>query len=220
MKEKEAITRGIDIEALKAEQKKLAKNISLKDAFDFASATRFAAIHTETLEKTKEIIACAVLLDEKLELIEEKYILRSIRFPYIPGYRAYRELPVMITVYNKLEEQPDVIFVEAHGIAHPRGLGLASHFSISVNKPTIGIAKKILIGKAKNDNIILNKKVVAKSLVTRRGSKPIYISCGNLISLKTAVEVTKHCLKKPYKLPMPIVEARKAAAKIREELQK
>lgn len=149
MKEKEAVIKGIDIDALKAEQRKLAKTISLKDSFDFKLASRFAAIHTETL--AKEILASITLLNEDLELIEEKYILRPIKFPYIPGYRAYRELPAMLAVCNKLEEQPDVLFVEAHGIAHPQGFGLASHLGVSLNKPVIGVAKKILIGKAKNN---------------------------------------------------------------------
>jgi len=220
MKEKEAIKKGIDVEALKAEQKKLAKAVSLKDAFDFNNATKFGAIHTEILQKTKEILASCVVLDENLELIEEKYIIRPIKFPYIPGYRAYRELPVMMIIYSKLEEQPDVIFIEAHGIAHPRGLGLASHFGVSINRPTIGIAKKVLIGEQQGNEIVLNNKVVAKSTITKEGAKPIYVSPGHMISLDTALEVTKRCIKEPHKMPEPIVIARKAAEKVKNELGK
>ena len=220
MKEEEAIKKGIDIEALKAEQKKLAKSISLKDAFNFDNVTRFGAIHTEILQETKEILASAVVLDENLELLEEKYIIRPIKFPYIPGYRAYRELPIMTIAYSKLEEQPDLVFIEAHGIAHPRGLGLASHFGLSIQKPTIGIAKKILIGKEKNNEIILNGQVVAKETITKQGAKPIYVSPGHMISLKTAVEITKKCVKEPHKMPEPIVLARKVAEKVKNELGK
>ncbi len=220
MKEKEAIEKGIDIEALRAEQKKLAKNILLKDAFNFDNITRYGAIHLEILQETKEILASAVVLDENLEDIEEKYVIRPIKFPYIPGYRAYRELPIMTIVYSKLEEQPDVIFIEAHGIAHPRGLGLTSHFGLSIQKPTIGVAKKILIGEEKKDEIILNKKVVAKSIRTKQGAKPIYISPGHMISLKTAIEVTKRCVKEPHKMPEPITQARKVAEKVKNELGK
>ncbi|UZE94059.1 MAG: endonuclease V [Candidatus Pacearchaeota archaeon] len=220
MKEKEAIEKGIDIEALKTEQTKLAKNISTKDVFNFENATRFGAIHTEILQKTKEIMACAAVCDENLELIEEKYIIKPIKFPYIPGYRAYRELIPMSIVYSKLEEQPDVIFIEAHGIAHPRGLGLTSHFGVSINKPTIGVAKKVLIGEEKNGEIILNKKIVAKAIVTKQGANPVYISPGHMISLKTAIEVTKRCIKEPHKMPEPIVLARKVAENVKKELGK
>ena len=218
MLEKEAVEKGIAIEALKAEQKKIAKLVSLKDAFDFKLASRFAAIRTEALGK--EILASIVVLDEKLEIIEEKYVLKPIRFPYIPGYRAYRELPAMLAVCNKLDGPPDVIFIESHGIAHPRGLGLASHLGVSLNQPVIGVANKILIGTQKNNEIILNNKKVASSLITKKGSRPIYISPGNMISLKTALEVTKRCLKEHHKLPEPIVQARKSVSKIKKELQK
>lgn len=220
MKEEDAIKKGIDIEALRNEQKKLAKTISVKDAFNFNNATRFAAIHTEILQETREILASAVVCDENLKPIEERYIIKPIKFPYIPGYRAYRELPAMTIVYNKLIEQPDVVFVEAHGIAHPRGLGLTSHLGISINKPTIGVAKKILIGEEKGNEIILNKKVVAKAIKTKQGAKPVYISPGHMISLKTAVEITKKCVKEPHKLPEPIVLARKVAEKVKKELGK
>jgi deoxyribonuclease V len=218
MKENEAIEKGIELEKLKEEQKKLSKFVILKDAFDFKLATRFAGIHIELIGK--ELLASIVVLNEEFEIIEEKYVTRPVRFPYIPGYRAYRELPVMLAAYDKLEEEPDVIFIEAQGIAHPRGLGLASHFGISINKPVIGITKGILEGEQKNDEIFLNGKVVASSLVTKKGSRQIYVSPGHMISLKTAIEVTKRCIKEPHKLPEPIVEARKSAANVREELQK
>jgi deoxyribonuclease V len=218
MLEKEAIEKGIDIESLKEEQKKLAKSVVLKDEADFTQATRFAAIHTETIEK--EIIAAVALLNEDLEVIEEKYVSQHIRFPYIPGFRAYRELPAMIAAYDKLEEQPDVIFIEAQGISHPRGLGLASHFGVSVSKPVIGITNTILEGEVKDNQIILNKKAVAEIVVTKKGARPVYVSPGHMISLKTAVEMTKRCLKEPHKLPEPIVAARKTASNVRQELQK
>ncbi len=220
MLEKEAIEKGIDVKALKAEQKKLSKSILLKDAFDFKLANRFTGITTVILEKSHEILASAVLLDENLEIIEEKYTIKPIKFPYIPGYRAYRELPAMIKAYKKLEEQPDVIFVEGHGIAHPRGLGLASHFGLAIAKPTIGIAKTALVGEKKNNKIVLNNKTIAQCLVTKKGSKLIFVSTGHMISLKTAVEITKKCVKEPHKLPEPLIQARKYTAKTKKELQK
>lgn len=218
MKENEAIEKGIDLEALKEEQRKLAKFVILKDEFDFKLATRFAGMHVELIGK--ELLASIVVVDDKFEIIEEKYVTRPVRFPYIPGYRAYRELPAMLAAYDKLEEEPDVIFIEAVGIAHPRSLGLASHFGISVNKPVIGITKSTIEGEQKGDEILMNGKAVAASVVTKKGSRPIYVSPGNMISLKTAIEMTKRCIKEPHKLPEPIVQARKSAAKVREELQK
>lgn len=219
MKEKEAIEKGIDIEKLKEEQRKLAKLVSLKDAFDFNNATRFAGVDLETL-KTKEILATIAVLDENMELIEEKYAIKPARFPYIPGFRAYRELPCILAAYDKLEEQPDVLFIEAHGISHPRGLGLASHLGVSINKPVIGITNQILIGEEKGNQVLLNGKVIAEKVVTKQGSKPFYVSIGNLVSLNTAVELVKKCVRETHKLPEPLVQARKIANKIRKEIER
>lgn len=216
MLENEAIEKGIDLGKLKEEQKKLAKLVVLKDSSDFKLATRFAAIRTETIGK--EILAAIALLNENLETLEEHYVMMPARFPYIPCFRAYRELPVMIAVYEKLEEQADVIFIEAQGIAHPRNLGMASHFGVTTNKPTIGITQSVLEGETKNDVVMLNGKQVAQALVTKKGARPIYVSPGHMISLASAVELTKRCLREPHKLPEPIVSARKVASKVKQEL--
>jgi len=217
MKEEEAVEKGIDIEALKEEQKKLAKLVTTKDAFDFNNATRFAGIEIETLP-TKEILVAIAVLDENMELVEEKYAIKPAHFPYIPGFRAYRELPCILAAYDKLEESPDVIFIEAHGISHPRGLGLASHLGVSLSKPVIGITNQILVGEEKGNQVILNGKLIAEKVLTKVGSKPIYVSIGHMISLKTAVELVKKCIREPHKLPEPLVRARKVAQRVKKEM--
>ncbi len=219
MLEKEAIEKGIDIESFKAEQEKLAKSISLEDPFNFENATRFAGIDIQADPEKKEIIAAIVILDENLEAVEEKYVQDRIHFPYIPGFRAYRELPVMIQAFNKLQEIPDVIFVLGHGIAHSRGLGIASHLGLIIDKPTIGIAKNILHGEEKENDIIIKNKVVAKKLKTHKASNPIFISPGNNISLDTAIKVTQRCVREPHKLPEPLVKAKRYLDKIRKEFK-
>jgi len=216
MKEKEALEKGIELGKLQEEQKKLAKLVVLKDENDFSQATRFAGMHIEMLGK--EILVSIVVLDEALEVIEEKYVTRPPRFPYIPGYQAYRELPAMLAAFDKLEEVPDVIFIESTGIAHARGLGLASHFGLTVGKPTIGITKDIFEGEKKDKDVIMNKKVVASLLETKKGSNPIYVSPGHMLTLKTALELTKRCIKEPHKMPEPIVQARKSASTVQHEM--
>lgn len=216
MKEKEALEKGIELGKLQEEQKKLAKLIILKDENDFSQATRFAGMHAEMLGK--EILVSIVVLDETLSVIEEKYVTRLPRFPYIPGYQAYRELPVMLAAFDKLEEVPDVIFIESTGIAHARGLGLASHFGLTIGKPTIGITKDISDGEKKEGDVIINKKVVASLLETKKGSNPIYVSPGHMLTLKTALELTKRCIKEPHKMPEPIVQARKSASTVQHEM--
>ncbi|MCS7134360.1 MAG: endonuclease V [Candidatus Pacearchaeota archaeon] len=216
MLEEEAKERGINIEALRQEQKKLSKQVSCRDAFDFSAATRFGAIVTYPIDD--KLLASAVLLNENLDTIEKKFAIKKAKFPYIPGFRAFRELPVMLEAYEKMEEQADVFFILGHGIAHPRGLGIASHFGVMVEKPTIGIAKSIDYGNEKENKVYDPKgKIIAEKVLTKKGAKPIYVSVGHMISLETAVKITKKCTKEPHKFPEPLVEARKFAKKIRKE---
>ena len=137
MEEGEIIKKyGIYIEALKREQLKLAKSLSIKDAegVDFSSVERFGAI--ENLCVKNKIISAIVVCDKDFNIMEQQYFFDKLKFPYLYGFRAYREMPAMIEAFNKLNEKPDVILISGHGICHSR-LGLASHFSLSAGVPTI-----------------------------------------------------------------------------------
>lgn len=216
MKPNEAEKKGIELESLRKEQRKLAKAVQCKDIFDFNLAEKFLGIVSET--NNKEIIASVVLLNENLEVLESKFAIKKANFPYIPGFRAYRELNVIIEAFEKLTEAPDVIFILGHGISHPRGLGIASHLGVSLQRPVIGIVKSLVTGVQEEDEIYLGKKVVAKKIETKENSKPIYVSPGNLISLKKAIDLTKKLTIAPHKLPEPLVQARKFANNVRKEL--
>ena len=205
---------NIDLDKLKKEQEKLAKQLEIKDSRDFSEA-RIAGVFS--VFSGNKIISAVVLLDENLEVLEQAYYQDKVKFPYIPGFRAYRELPSMIACIDKLEEKPDIVLVNGHGIAHER-LGLASHLSLACGIPTIGIANKLLCGEVKDGKILLNGKVVGEEIFTKEKAKPLYVSPGNLISLKTAVEIIKRTVRFPHKLPEPLHLAMRYAKRIRKEI--
>jgi len=206
---------GINLKKLEDEQEKLAKELVIKDSIDFSAAERVGAIANAFFQN--KIISACIVVSPEMEVLEQEYFQDKMKFPYIPGFRAYRELPTMIEAFNKLEEKPDVFFISGHGIAHPR-LGIASHFSISTGIPTIGIADSLLVGEVKKEDIVLNGKKVGKVLQSKQGSRPLYVSPGNLISIETAYELTKKFIKLPHKLPEPLHLANKYSKDIRKEL--
>jgi len=206
---------NLDLKKLEKEQENLAKQLEIKDSIDFSVADRIGAIDNAFFQN--KIISACVLLNPEMEILEQEYLSDKLRFPYISGFRAYRELPSMIEAFNKLEEKPDVVFVSGHGITHAR-LGLASHFSLSTQVPTIGIANSLLIGEVKNNFIMLKGKKVGKILVEKPGAKPLYVSPGNLISVETAYELAKKFIRLPHKLPEPLHIAHKYSRDIRKEL--
>ena len=206
---------GINLKKLEDEQEKLAKELVIKDSVDFSMPERIGAIANAFFQN--KIISACVVVSPEMEILEQEYFQDKMKFPYIPGFRAYRELPTMIEAFNKLEEKPDVIFISGHGTAHPR-LGIASHFSISTGIPTIGIADSLLAGEVRKEYIVLNGKKVGKVLQSKQGSRPLYVSPGDLINIETAYELAKKFVKLPHKLPEPMHLANKYAKDIRKEL--
>ncbi len=159
--------------------------------------------------------AVAVLDYESLEIIETEAAWVSVKFPYIPTLLSFRELPVTLAAIERLKTRPDVFLVDAHGLAHPYGCGFASHFGLAIKKPTIGVAKSKLVGESMNIGgeqfLVHEGKVVAFVLTTRKDAKPVYISVGHLVSLKTAIEIAKHCTRE-HRIPAPLLAAHRFAS--------
>jgi len=148
------------------------------------------------------------------EIIERQYSIQTVDFPYIPGLLTFREGPVLLSAWEKIENEPDVILFDGQGIAHPRRMGIATHLGLFMDKPTIGCAKNKLwgdyfwVGKREGDYSFLKKdnEILGVVLRTRNGVKPIFISPGNKIDILTSLEVVIKCRSK-YRLPFPIREA-------------
>jgi len=147
--------------------------------------------------------------------LETQTLETKVLFPYIPTLFSFREAPVIFQIFKKLERRPDVLFVEGHGIAHPYGLGLASHVGVTLSIPTIGVAKKLLCGEVGTYSnsrapIIHQGKPVGFAVMPKRGRNPVYVSVGNLITLKRAVEITLRCMGS-HRLPKPLRIAHRLA---------
>jgi len=208
---------GIDLGKLEKEQKELAKSITLKDAFDFTLSERIAAVETVIIQN--KIIAAAIVFDKSNEIIEQAYFLDKLNFPYIHGFRAYRELPAMVSAIAKLKERPDLILVEAEGINHPR-LGFASHLSLACGIPAVGVSDNLFDENSiKGEDVLANGKKVGKVIIGKFGSKPLYVCPGNSISINTSYDIVKNLILPPHKMPEPMHRVHKYIKEIRQELK-
>ncbi|HEX5840443.1 MAG TPA: deoxyribonuclease V [Anaerolineales bacterium] len=140
-------------------------------------------------------------------------------FPYIPGLLAFREGPAVLAAWEMLENKPDLLMFDGQGIAHPRGIGIASLMGLWLERPTIGVAKSRLYGKhtevgaARGDRAeLLDRKgnVIGTVLRTRERTNPLYISPGHRIDVQHATEFVMACLI-GYRLPEPTRWAHKIA---------
>ena len=58
-------------------------------------------------------------------------------------------LSALLAALAALAAPPDLALVEGHGIAHPEGFGIASHFGVATDLPCIGVATAIDTGTAR-----------------------------------------------------------------------
>jgi deoxyribonuclease V len=118
------------------------------------------------------------------------------RFPYVSGYLAFREVPALVTAWQRLARPPQLLFVDGHGRSHPRRMGIATHAGLVLDVATIGLAKTILCGRVEGElgeavgdraPLVDRGEIIAWALRTRARCAPIYVSAGHRVSLDTAL---------------------------------
>ena len=163
--------------------------------------------------------AVVVLRFPELEIVEQGVATLRLSFPYVPGLLSFREVPLILAACERLSVTPDLFIADAHGIAHPRRLGLASHLGLLLDVPTIGCAKSILcgqhgdLGQEPGDYapLLESDEVIGAALRTKRGVNPVYVSIGHRVDLEAAIQWVTACLR-GYRLPEPTRLAHLAAS--------
>ncbi len=158
--------------------------------------------------------AIAVFSYPELLPVEEAAAAGACPFPYIPGLLSFREAPIILEVWAKLQRLPDLLLVDGQGVAHPRGLGLASHLGLLLDVPTIGVAKSRLVGEGEMPGpeagaaalLWWDGRPVGWILRTRKGVRPLYVSPGHRVSLEDSREIVLKCAPR-YRVPEPLRRA-------------
>ena len=204
----------LDLKELAQVQMQVAKSVVQSDCL--GKLESIAGCDISFVEGDMAYAACAVLSYGDLELLKKKIIRIKLKFPYIPTFLAFRELEGLLRVLRGIEA--DIYMVGAHGVAHPRRAGLASHLGVTLDRPTLGVAKSKLLGDSKEP---ANKRgsysllkdggvTIGAAVRTRTDGKPIYVSVGHKLTLKTAIRIVLETTR-DHLLPEPLMMAHELA---------
>ena len=228
-------------------QNELREKISLEDSFRTEELRTVAGVDLAYWQfgGDEYAVCCIVVIDFKThEVLEKKHFSGKIDVPYMAGFLAFRELPLVIKTAALLESSPDLFVFDGNGYLHPRRMGIATHASFHLGKPTVGIAKTYFRIDKKTDytepenspgsftDIIIDGEVCGRALRTHIDVKPVFVSVGNGISIDTACALAMELTEKDSHIPIPTrladlethierekaSQAQKAYAGIREKL--
>jgi deoxyribonuclease V len=177
---------------------------------------RFVAGCDISFDKGSDVVYAGVVVLELPALIEvgRSTTIAQAKFPYIPGLLSFRESPALLEAWEKLEVQPDLVVIDGQGYAHPRRFGIASHFGVLIDLPTVGCAKTVLVGKYETPDakagsyspLIDREELIGAALRTQDGVNPVFVSVGHRINLESAIEVVLRCTT-DYRIPEPTRQA-------------
>ncbi len=179
--------------------------------FDPITPRTIGAVDVSSEWHGSDLTAGVVVCDAKtLAPIDQASFHGRASFPYVPGLLSFRELPHVLQAYERLTIKPDLVLCDGQGIAHPRRLGIASHLGLWLDTPTIGCAKSRLIGVYQEPGpnrgdwtpLVDRGATIGAVLRTRPKCKPVYVSIGHQMDLRTAIEFVLICTEK-YRLPTP-----------------
>jgi len=203
--------KAIDVEKLKEEQVECAKRVIQRDDFGRIETVGGMDVTFERLEEnpTRAWASLVVLELSTLKPIYSLVVEDEVSFPYIPTFLAFREMGLLLKLYERAEVRPDVYFIDGQGVAHPRGCGIASHFGVKTGEVTLGVAKSRLFGFYREPGgergsftyLRYGGHVIGAVVRTKDGKKPVFVSVGHRISLKTSIELVLRTSK--FRIPEP-----------------
>lgn len=165
---------------------------------------------------SEDIVIAVISLFTYPDLIHIEDAIANVRssFPYVPGFLSFKEGPAILESFERLKIKPELLLFDGQGIAHPRGIGIASHLGVMLNIPTIGCAKSRLIGEynepgTKKGNwtyLYHDTKRIGAVLRTKDNVRPLFVSPGHMIDIESSVEIVMNCISR-FRIPEPLRRA-------------
>lgn len=190
-------------------QNEMKANISLKTLNKNITTIAGADISHDV---GSSILYAGIVILSYPELIPLSYSLvqGESNFEYKSEFLAFREVPTLLKAWEQIPNKPDLLILDGQGITHPSRMGIASHFGLLANHPTIGCAKNMLHGEynALEDEkfsicpIYKGQEKLGHALRTKNGVKPVFVSPGHHISVDDSIEIMLKTIQK-YRIPEP-----------------
>ncbi|MCY4113388.1 MAG: endonuclease V [Chloroflexi bacterium] len=204
-----------DAAGARALQAQLASRVVAAGSASHANLVAGVDVHV----RNETAIAVAALVHvPTLDLRETATAEEPVRFPYLTGLLAFRELPAALAAVERLRTPPQAVLVDGHGLAHPRRFGLACHLGLTLDLPTAGCAKTRLVGdypmpdgpRGSLAALTHRGEVVGAVLRTRADISPVFVSVGHRLSLQAATALVLRCTGR-FRQPEPLRQAHLAA---------
>lgn len=174
----------------------------------------------------QSVLAAAVVYDRQMQrIIEIVHAVRPVEYPYIPTFLSFREGPAVLQAIRSLKHDFGVICFDGQGYAHPRRCGLASHMSIVLGVPGVGVAKSRLIGTfgepapeaGASSPLLDNGEQVGLVLRTRSNLRPLFVSIGHKVDLASSAALALACCTR-YRVPEPTRQADIEVSKLKRQI--
>jgi deoxyribonuclease V len=155
------------------------------------------------------------------DVVETGMATVATRFPYVPGFLAWRELPAVLAAFETLTRRPDLVLVDGHGRAHPRRCGLACVAGLALDLPTVGCAKSVLVGgyarlgadRGARVPLLDRGETIGMAVRTRSAVRPVYVSVGHRTTLEAACAWVLAASR--FRIPEPLRLAHTTVARLR-----
>ena len=129
-------------EKLNTIQGNLKTNIYLKNKCQLDEINQVAGV--DIANNIDYGVCCISIVDYSTkEIIEQVEYVGEVEFPYISGYLAFRELPLILKAVKKLRNSPDIYMFYGNGYLYRRHMEIATQASFDLGKPTIGMQRLI-----------------------------------------------------------------------------
>ncbi len=184
-------------------QQEMAENVVTHDVIDQKKIRYICGVDVSYHDN--KAFSCAVVVERmNLNVIHSASNESIVENPYIPGVLFMREADPILSVLKRLGDVYDLLLVDGHGLLHPRMFGIACHIGRIVDKPTVGVGKSLLCGNVVERNgskiVLLDGRKLG--IVLRTNIKPVYVSIGHKVSLRTAARLVREVTK--YRIPEPL----------------